>query len=197
MCFGCAVKPPELQAWYPGPCSLERCIPYFLQMIWVRHDNMQQDAKPAAAIISLALLLLFQGQTAKPPSCARFQYGSGIFVAKSAHLYRIHESGGRDTSPPQSVMTHSLSPVESQMSSPAAMVAGTEPTITSPLKPQLLCPNVHVQEMLNGQKLQGVLTSDEVQEILEARGWELNFPLFTTINRIIHGEVPPDMILRC
>eukprot|EP00983_Pelagomonas_calceolata_P112301 1159870-Pelagomonas_calceolata.AAC.2 len=72
MCFGCAVKPPELQAWYPGPCSLERCIPYFLQMIWVRHDNMQQDAKPAAAIISLALLLLFQGQTAKPPSCARY-----------------------------------------------------------------------------------------------------------------------------
>ncbi len=53
-----------------------------------------------------------------------------------------------------------------------------------------------LQEMLNGQKLQGVLTSDEVQEILHARGWELDFPLFTTINRIIHGEVPPDMILR-
>jgi glycerol-3-phosphate dehydrogenase (NAD+) len=50
--------------------------------------------------------------------------------------------------------------------------------------------------MLNGQKLQGVLTSDEVQEILHTRGWELDFPLFTTINRIIHGEVPPDMILR-
>ncbi|KAF5831797.1 NAD-dependent glycerol-3-phosphate dehydrogenase N-terminus-domain-containing protein, partial [Dunaliella salina] len=53
------------------------------------------------------------------------------------------------------------------------------------------------KEMLNGQKLQGVLTSDEVQEVLETRGWELDFPLFTTINRIIHGEVPPNMILRC
>ena len=27
-------------------------------------------------------------------------------------------------------------------------------------------------ELLNGQKLQGVQTSDEVQEILRARGWE-------------------------
>uniref|UniRef100_A0A0C5IM46 Glycerol-3-phosphate dehydrogenase [NAD(+)] n=1 Tax=Dunaliella tertiolecta TaxID=3047 RepID=A0A0C5IM46_DUNTE len=52
------------------------------------------------------------------------------------------------------------------------------------------------KEMLNGQKLQAVLTSDEVQEILHARGWELEFPSFTTINRIIHGEVPPTMILR-
>uniref|UniRef100_C5H3W0 Glycerol-3-phosphate dehydrogenase [NAD(+)] n=1 Tax=Dunaliella viridis TaxID=140095 RepID=C5H3W0_9CHLO len=52
------------------------------------------------------------------------------------------------------------------------------------------------REMLNGQKLQGVLTSDEVQEILIERGWELDFPLFTTIHRIIHGEVSPDMILR-
>lgn len=59
-------------------------------------------------------------------------------------------------------------------------------------------PHTHTpQDMLNGQKLQGVLTSDEVQEILQARGWELEFPLFTTINRIIHGEVPVDMILRC
>jgi glycerol-3-phosphate dehydrogenase (NAD+) len=55
---------------------------------------------------------------------------------------------------------------------------------------------VALQEMLNGQKLQGVLTSDEVQEILHARGWELEFPLFTTINHIIHGEVPVTMILR-
>uniref|UniRef100_C5H3W1 Glycerol-3-phosphate dehydrogenase [NAD(+)] n=1 Tax=Dunaliella viridis TaxID=140095 RepID=C5H3W1_9CHLO len=52
------------------------------------------------------------------------------------------------------------------------------------------------RDMLSGQKLQGVLTSDEVQEILHARGWELEFPLFTTINRIIHGEVPVNMLLR-
>ena len=28
-------------------------------------------------------------------------------------------------------------------------------------------------ELLNGQKLQGVLASDEVQEVLRVRGWEV------------------------
>uniref|UniRef100_A0A7D7QY02 Glycerol-3-phosphate dehydrogenase [NAD(+)] n=1 Tax=Chlamydomonas raudensis TaxID=284013 RepID=A0A7D7QY02_9CHLO len=45
--------------------------------------------------------------------------------------------------------------------------------------------------LLNGQKLQGVLTSNEVQEILEIRGWEKEYPLFTTINAIVNGKVPP------
>ena len=35
-------------------------------------------------------------------------------------------------------------------------------------------------ELLKGQKLQGVLTSNEVQAILAARGWEKEYPLFTT-----------------
>ena len=35
-------------------------------------------------------------------------------------------------------------------------------------------------KLLNGQKLQGVLTSDEVQAILFRRGWEKDYPLFTT-----------------
>ena len=34
--------------------------------------------------------------------------------------------------------------------------------------------------LLNGQKLQGVLTSDEVQAILGRRGWQADYPLFTT-----------------
>lgn len=34
--------------------------------------------------------------------------------------------------------------------------------------------------LLRGQKLQGVLTSNEVQEIVRARGWEAEYPLFTT-----------------
>jgi glycerol-3-phosphate dehydrogenase (NAD+) len=34
--------------------------------------------------------------------------------------------------------------------------------------------------LLGGQKLQGVLTSDEVQAILARRGWEADYPLFTT-----------------
>jgi glycerol-3-phosphate dehydrogenase (NAD+) len=45
-------------------------------------------------------------------------------------------------------------------------------------------------ELLNGQKLQGVLTSDEVQDVLEDRGWEQLYPLFTTVNRIVNDAVP-------
>ncbi len=60
-------------------------------------------------------------------------------------------------------------------------------------------------ELLAGQKLQGVLTSDEVQSILQIRGWEPEYPLFTTVNgahfcrvvqsfdqfaEILHGHIP-------
>lgn len=48
--------------------------------------------------------------------------------------------------------------------------------------------------VLKGQKLQGVLTSNEVQEILRARRWEAQFPLFTTINSIINGNLPPSYV---
>lgn len=77
------------------------------------------------------------------------------------------------------------------------------------------------EELLKGQKLQGTLTSDEVQAILKQRGWELNYPLFTTgalacvklcvcegihplltpawhvtaVNRIVSGVLPPEAIL--
>ena len=44
-------------------------------------------------------------------------------------------------------------------------------------------------ELLDGQKLQGVLTSDEVQAVLRARGWQGDYPLFTTVNLIVHGRV--------
>ncbi|PNH08421.1 Glycerol-3-phosphate dehydrogenase [NAD(+)], partial [Tetrabaena socialis] len=50
-------------------------------------------------------------------------------------------------------------------------------------------------ELLNGQKLQGVLTSNEVQEILKVRKWQTQYPLFTTINRIINGELPPKFVV--
>ncbi|EIE22345.1 hypothetical protein COCSUDRAFT_42677 [Coccomyxa subellipsoidea C-169] len=46
-------------------------------------------------------------------------------------------------------------------------------------------------ELLAGQKLQGVLTSDEVQSILQIRGWEPEYPLFTTVNGIVNGLLPP------
>ncbi|GLC40357.1 hypothetical protein PLESTM_001053600 [Pleodorina starrii] len=50
-------------------------------------------------------------------------------------------------------------------------------------------------ELLKGQKLQGVLTSNEVQEILKTRHWEHSYPLFTTINRIINGYLPPSIVV--
>ncbi|KXZ53839.1 hypothetical protein GPECTOR_6g757 [Gonium pectorale] len=69
-------------------------------------------------------------------------------------------------------------------------------------------------ELLKGQKLQGVLTSNEVQEILrpaihpapcplrvpsspilQKRHWEQDYPLFTTINRIINGYLPPKFVV--
>lgn len=51
-------------------------------------------------------------------------------------------------------------------------------------------------ELLGGQKLQGVLTSFEVQEVLKSRNLEASFPMFTTINRICKGEIPPEAIVR-
>nr|QKY14970.1 glycerol-3-phosphate dehydrogenase (NAD+) (GPDA) [Polytomella parva] len=51
-------------------------------------------------------------------------------------------------------------------------------------------------ELLKGQKLQGVLTSSEVQEIIHANEWEEDYPLFTTVNRIITGRLHPEMVTR-
>merc|ERR1719422_959583 len=51
-------------------------------------------------------------------------------------------------------------------------------------------------ELLGGQKLQGVLTSHEVQAILRRKGLESRLPLFTTINRICTGELPPEAIVK-
>ena len=42
----------------------------------------------------------------------------------------------------------------------------------------------------------GTLTSMEVQEVLKKLNREAEFPLFTTINRIIIGELPPTHILK-
>ncbi|MEW5301341.1 MAG: hypothetical protein WDW36_004205 [Sanguina aurantia] len=50
-------------------------------------------------------------------------------------------------------------------------------------------------EMLAGQKLQGVLTSNEVQAILKTKGWEAAYPLFTTVNRVVQGKLSPEWVL--
>lgn len=49
--------------------------------------------------------------------------------------------------------------------------------------------------MLAGQKLQGVLTSNEVQAILKTKGWEAEYPLFTTVNRVVRGKLSPEWVL--
>mmetsp|Transcript_25433 Transcript_25433/g.55213 ORF Transcript_25433/g.55213 Transcript_25433/m.55213 type:complete len:677 (-) Transcript_25433:1350-3380(-) len=50
-------------------------------------------------------------------------------------------------------------------------------------------------QMLGGQKLQGLGTSEEVQQVLRMKGWEDGYPLFTTINKIFAGSLPPSAIL--
>lgn len=52
------------------------------------------------------------------------------------------------------------------------------------------------RDMLNGQKLQGILTSDEVQTVLQIKGWERQYPLFTAVNAISRGLFKPKDIAR-
>lgn len=50
-------------------------------------------------------------------------------------------------------------------------------------------------EMLQGQKLQGVLTAKEVYEVLSNYGWLDSFPLFRTVHEICVGQLPPSAIV--
>lgn len=45
--------------------------------------------------------------------------------------------------------------------------------------------------MLNGQKLQGPFTAEEVNYMLKAKDMERRFPLFTAVHRICTGEIKP------
>ncbi len=85
----------------------------------------------------------------------------------------------------------------------AGIALGRRPRVACATRPSLtlvalvLDPwSVAMQDLLKGQKLQGTLTSDEVQEIISSRGWEQRFPLFTTINRVINGHLTPEWVLR-
>ncbi|KAK0168352.1 hypothetical protein PV327_002164 [Microctonus hyperodae] len=53
------------------------------------------------------------------------------------------------------------------------------------------------KEMLNGQKLQGPFTAEEVNYMLKLRGMEDRFPLFTAIHRICIGELQPSDFIDC
>ncbi|CEG68204.1 Glycerol-3-phosphate dehydrogenase [Rhizopus azygosporus] len=50
------------------------------------------------------------------------------------------------------------------------------------------------EELLNGQKLQGTLTAQEVNEFLSARSMQKEFPLFNTVYRIIYEGLSPEAI---
>uniref|UniRef100_Q6T312 Glycerol-3-phosphate dehydrogenase [NAD(+)] n=1 Tax=Ctenolepisma longicaudatum TaxID=27554 RepID=Q6T312_9INSE len=52
-------------------------------------------------------------------------------------------------------------------------------------------------EMLNGQKLQGPITAEEVNHMLKAKGMEDRFPLFTAIHKICTGEIQPKNLVDC
>lgn len=49
-------------------------------------------------------------------------------------------------------------------------------------------------ELLNGQKLQGTLTAQEVNQFLTARSMTHEFPLFNTVYRIAYEGLSPEMI---
>ncbi|KAF5554760.1 glycerol-3-phosphate dehydrogenase [Fusarium phyllophilum] len=57
---------------------------------------------------------------------------------------------------------------------------------------------ISVQEVekqdLNGQKIQGTTTAEEVNSFLKARGLESEYPLFTAVNAILNGQAKVDDI---
>ena len=51
-------------------------------------------------------------------------------------------------------------------------------------------------ELLKGQKLQGVLTSEEVSTVIKMNGWEKKYPLFTAVDAIVRRVYEPKDIAR-
>ncbi|XP_041971333.1 glycerol-3-phosphate dehydrogenase [NAD(+)], cytoplasmic isoform X2 [Aricia agestis] len=52
-------------------------------------------------------------------------------------------------------------------------------------------------EMLNGQKLQGPITADEVNHMLANKNMENKFPLFTAVYKICRGDLKPSEFINC
>jgi glycerol-3-phosphate dehydrogenase (NAD+) len=50
--------------------------------------------------------------------------------------------------------------------------------------------------MLNGQKLQGSTTAKEVYDFLNARGMTGDFPLMTTVYRVLYAGESPETIVK-
>ncbi|CAG9133102.1 unnamed protein product [Plutella xylostella] len=52
-------------------------------------------------------------------------------------------------------------------------------------------------ELLNGQKLQGPITAEEVNHMLANKNMEDKFPLFTAVYLICKGDKPPSEFINC
>lgn len=52
-------------------------------------------------------------------------------------------------------------------------------------------------ELLNGQKLQGPLTAEEVNYMLKSKSLEEKFPLFTAVHKICTGQLKPQDLIEC
>ncbi|XP_060581293.1 glycerol-3-phosphate dehydrogenase [NAD(+)], cytoplasmic-like [Ruditapes philippinarum] len=53
------------------------------------------------------------------------------------------------------------------------------------------------QEMLNGQKLQGPPTAEEVNFMLKSKNMEDKFPMFTAVHKICKGDLPVEEFINC
>lgn len=52
-------------------------------------------------------------------------------------------------------------------------------------------------ELLNGQKLQGPITAEEVNHMLTSKNMETKFPLFTAVYHICKGDLTPKDFIKC
>ncbi|XP_013784052.1 glycerol-3-phosphate dehydrogenase [NAD(+)], cytoplasmic-like [Limulus polyphemus] len=53
------------------------------------------------------------------------------------------------------------------------------------------------KEILNGQRMQGPQTAEEVYIMLKNKGMEDRFPLFTAVHQICQGQLPPTQMVNC
>ncbi|KAG9292776.1 hypothetical protein G9A89_006337 [Geosiphon pyriformis] len=52
------------------------------------------------------------------------------------------------------------------------------------------------KELLGGQKLQGTLTAKEINQVLQRKGLEDEYKLFTTVYRIAYKDLPPERLVK-
>ena len=91
---------------------------------------------------------------------------------------------------------HTLRPIYHLVMSPLEMDPLLQVASASVFSSSRLVALCAQAELLGGQKLQGVLTSNEVQQVLDSRGWQQDYPLFVVIHAIANGRLHPSAIFR-